>query len=89
MIEICLESARSNSTSQRLAVQTRMILMKASFSDLLIIKICQLVNKEDLNQDPPTRIETLNTEKRETLNELKRKITKNRNNTNPSTAKQR
>ena len=37
-----------------------MILKKGLFSDLEILEICEHVNREEYEEDPPNRIETLN-----------------------------
>ena len=45
-----IESAKFNITNQRLANQVRVILRKGWFSDLEILEICGLVNREEYTQ---------------------------------------
>ena len=68
MIKIYAGSTRSNTTSQILADQARMILKKSWFSDLEILEICKRVSSEKYEQDSTRCIETLNTEKQESSN---------------------
>ena len=51
MIEIWVESARFDTTSQRLADQARIILKKVWFSELEILEICQQIEK-NINKTP-------------------------------------
>ena len=53
---------------QTLAEKARIIRKKGYFSDLEIVAICGQVNSEEYEEDPPTRIKTLNTEEEEPSN---------------------
>ena len=53
-----------------------MILKKGRFSNPVILEICRQVNREEYEQDPPTRIETENTEKQEIPNRIETQIMK-------------
>ena len=65
MTEIWLNPLSFYTASQRLADQAKMILKKGWFSDLEILEIYQL-NREEYQENPTNRTETLNTEKPET-----------------------
>ena len=62
MTGIGVEFAKYDSR-QKLGDQARIILKKGWFSDLEIPEICGYVNSEEYEQEPPTWIETLNSEK--------------------------
>ena len=61
MIGICVESARFNTTSQRLADQARIISKIGWVSDLVKLEIYVNSNGEGYQQDLSIRIESLNT----------------------------
>ena len=49
---------------------------------------CEQLKSEEYEQDHPTRIETINTEKQEPLNETETQNPENQNTTDPSSTKQ-
>ena len=68
--------AESSIFSRRQTDQVRMRLKKGWFSDLEIVEIFGRINSEEYEQDPPTRIETLNIKKQEPLNRIETQNTK-------------
>ena len=63
-----------------------MIMMKGWFSDIEnILEIHQKVNRITCQQDPDTRIETVNSEKREHFNQIETQSISNRKTTPPNT----
>ena len=88
MVEIWLECASFNRTSQRLADQTRTILKKDCSSDLEILEIYQQINREEYQQNYTMLAEMLNTEKQELPNQTEMQNNGNWNITHPNTTKQ-
>ena len=74
MIEILEKFAKFETTTQILADQARMIIKKGWFSDLEILGILQLINRESSQQVRNTRIEIINTEKQEHSNRIETHI---------------
>ena len=50
--------------------------------------MCEQMNSEEYEQDPPTQIETMNTEKQEHPNQIEKQNIDNRNTIDSTTTKQ-
>ena len=85
MIEIWQECTSFQTTSQRLADQVRTIIKKGWFSDLKILEILQKTNNE---QDTNTASDTLGFDKQEQANKNQGLTSKNRNITHPNNTEQ-
>ena len=92
MIEIWEESARFQTTSQRLADQVRTMIKKAWFSDLGILEIYRKINiksKQDKYQIKITKTDTTNIEKQEQSNRNEPQTNNNHNTTHPNYTEQK
>ena len=74
MLNILEECARFKITSRRIVNLARMIVKESWFYDFQILEIHQQAHRESCQQDPNTKIATLNTKNKNITTELKRKV---------------